>query len=93
MKHFLTTTVFALLALPAFGQTIEDVKDFCQGSVEVIASAERGQVVYSSDEGLQGDAEALELKERGAPIERLNFDEGEYLECIVVLTDKFGLTN
>lgn len=90
-----TSKAFCVLALasPASAVTIEDVKDFCQGSVEVVASAERGQVVYSSEEGLQADGQAVKLKEEGVPIERLNFGEGDYLECIVVLTDKFKLVD
>ena len=70
---------------------MEDVKDFCQGSVEITASAERGEVIYDSKNGLQARGESLVISERGASAERLGLDDEAVVECVQTLSKQFNI--
>jgi hypothetical protein len=84
--------VIAVLFLPTsvFSATVEDLKDFCQGRIQVNASAFDGSVSYEDGE-VRADGSSITVFRRGATIDQLDFGQVGYLGCVERLGKAFGL--
>lgn len=92
MKRSLVAVAFCAIASAGTAQTIEDLKDFCQGRVHVSASSSGGTVTYS-DGRVDANGSSITITRSGATIDQLDFGEVGYLGCVERLGRAFGLTN
>lgn len=89
---FVRLILFAMFLIPSLSKaaSVEDLKDFCQGRLQVNASAIDGSVSYQDGE-VSADGSSITVYRRGATIDQLDFGEVGYLGCVERLGRAFGL--